>query len=68
LNTLARAQQDPTVLRNFKNEVNFMCTLDHPNICQCFGAVTRKDGDLVLWIVMEELRITLHAAIIEKHL
>jgi tRNA A-37 threonylcarbamoyl transferase component Bud32 len=67
-NALARAQQDPTVLRNFKNEVNFMCTLEHPNICQCFGAVTRKDGDLVLWIVMEELEITLHAAIIGKHL
>jgi serine/threonine protein kinase len=68
LNTLARAQQDPTVLLSFKNEVNFMCTLDHPNICQCFGAVTRKDGDLVLWIVMEELEITLHKAIIGKHL
>jgi tRNA A-37 threonylcarbamoyl transferase component Bud32 len=67
-NALARAQQDPTVLRSFKNEVNFICTLEHPNICQCFGAVTRKDGDLVLWIVMEELRRTLHAAIIEKHL
>jgi hypothetical protein len=65
---LARAPHDPTVLRNFKNEVNFMCTLEHPNICQCFGAVTRKDGDLVLWIVMEELPITLHTAIIEKHL
>jgi tRNA A-37 threonylcarbamoyl transferase component Bud32 len=67
-NALARAQQDPTVLRSFKNEVNFLCTLEHPNICQCFGAVTMKDGDLVLWIIMEELERTLHAAIIGKHL
>ena len=65
---LARAQQDATVLWSFQNEVKFMCTLEHPNICQCFGAVTRKDGDLVMWIVMEELHRTLHAAIIEKQL
>jgi hypothetical protein len=67
-NLLADAQQDPTVLRRFKKEVNLMCTLEHPNICQCFGAVTSDDGDLVMWIVMELLDVTLHTAIIDKHL
>jgi hypothetical protein len=68
MNLLADAQHDPAVLRRFKKEVNLMCTLEHPNICQCFGAVTRDDGDLVMWIVMELLDKTLHTAIIDKHL
>jgi hypothetical protein len=67
-NVLAAAQQDPAVLRSFKKEVNLMCTLEHPNVCQCFGAVTGEDGDLVMWIVMELLDKTLHTAIIDKHL
>ena len=42
-NALVRAQQDATVLRSFQNEVKYMCTLEHPNICQCFGTVSRTD-------------------------
>jgi hypothetical protein len=67
-NVLAAAKQDPAELRRFKKEVNLMCTLEHPNICQCFGAVTSEDGDLLMFIVMEKLDITLHSAIIDKHL
>jgi len=51
------------VLQSFLREVKFMCTLDHPNICDCHGAVTRQEGDLLMWIVMEKLDMNLHTAI-----
>jgi serine/threonine protein kinase len=66
-NVLSAAQKDSTKVRSFLNEVKFMCTLDHPNICDCYGAVTRDGGDLLMWIVMEKLHMNLHTAIMEKH-
>ena len=64
---LAEAHDNPEVLRIFKKEVSLMGTLDHPNICQCYGAVTLgKDGDLLMWSIMEKLDITLQEAITHK--
>ena len=66
-NELVAAKEDSTRVRSFLNEVKFMCTLDHPNICDCYGAVTSQGGDLLLWIVMEKLHMSLHTAIMDKH-
>jgi serine/threonine protein kinase len=66
-NVLSAAKKDPAVLRSFLREVKFMCTLDHPNICDCHGAVTRQEGDLLMWIVMEKLDMNLHTAIMGGH-
>jgi tRNA A-37 threonylcarbamoyl transferase component Bud32 len=67
-NVLANARNDAAVVRSFFREVNFMCTLDHPNICECHGAVTRKEDHLLMWIVMEKLDKNLLEAIMGKHL
>ncbi len=68
-NVLAAAEQDPAVLRRFKQEVKLMSTIEHPHICVCFGAVTRdENGHLLMCIVMEVLDINLHTAIMDKHL
>jgi serine/threonine protein kinase len=67
-NVLANARNDSAVVRSFFREVKFMCTLDHPNICECHGAVTRKEHHLLMWIVMEKLDKNLLEAIMGKHL
>jgi serine/threonine protein kinase len=67
-NVLVAAKEDSTRVRSFLNEVKFMCTLDHPNICDCYGAVTRQGGDLLLWIIMEKLDMNLHTAIMGGHM
>jgi len=66
-NVLSAAKRDSAVLRSFLNEVKFLCTLDHPNICDCYGAVTREGGVLLMWIVMEKLHMNLDTAIMGKH-
>jgi serine/threonine protein kinase len=66
-NVLSAAKKDSAVLRSFLKDVKFMCTLDHPNICDCHGAVTRQEGDLLMWLVMEKLGRNLHTVIMDKH-
>ena len=64
---LAAAEKDPAIVEQFKKEVKFMCTLEHPNVCDCFGAVTHyADGDLCMWILMEKLEMDLDVAISDK--
>jgi hypothetical protein len=48
---------------DFGREVRLLATMDHPNIVQCFGSITHKDGACVMWIVMEVLDFTLFTAI-----
>jgi serine/threonine protein kinase len=67
-NVLADARKNSAVVRSFFREVKFMCTLDHPNICECHGAVTRKGENLLMWVVMEKLDKNLLEAIMGKHL
>jgi hypothetical protein len=71
-NRLAAARQDAAVLReelrSFKEEVKFLCRIDHPHICDCYGAVTKQEGCVCMWIVMELLDINLERAIEEKRL
>ncbi len=66
-NVLSAAEKDSAVLRSFVKEVKFMCALDHPNICDCHGAITREGGVLLMWLVMEKLDMNLHTAITDKH-
>ena len=67
-NLLAAAEQNPQIVKTFRREVRLLATIDHPNIVECYGGVTRKDGYYVMWIVMELLDFTLFVAITEKHL
>jgi hypothetical protein len=62
-NLVSVMQADPSKLQAFKNEVKFMCSIDHPNICESFGAITWQEGDLLMWILMEKLDVNLHTAI-----
>jgi hypothetical protein len=64
-NLVSVVQDDPTgkMLQEFKNEVKFMCSIDHPNICESYGAITRQEGHLLLWLVMEKLDVNLRQAI-----
>jgi hypothetical protein len=56
------------IVDDFGREVRLLATMEHPNIVQCFGSITHKDGVCVMWIVMEKLDYTLLAAIKGKHL
>ena len=67
-NVLAAAEQNPQIVKAFLSEVRLLATMCHPNIVECYGGVTRKDGDYAMWIVMEKLDFTLFAAIKGKHL
>jgi hypothetical protein len=67
-NVLAAAEQNPQIVKAFLREVRLLATMCHPNIVECYGSVTRKDGDYAMWIVMEKLDFTLFAAIKGKHL
>jgi serine/threonine protein kinase len=44
-NVLVAAKEDSTRVRSFLTEVKLICALDHPNICDCYGALTRE-GDV----------------------
>ena len=67
-NVLSAAEQNPQIVKAFLSEVRLLATMCHPNIVECYGGVTRKDGDYAMWIVMEKLDFTLFAAIKGKHL
>ena len=67
-NVLAAADSQPQIVEAFRREVRFLATIEHPNIVQCYGCVTREEGELSMWIVMEKLDITLSSAINDKHL
>ena len=61
-----RFRKDSAVVLSVVNEAKFICTFDHPNICDCHGAVTRQEGDLLLWMVMEKFDMNLHTTIMDK--
>jgi serine/threonine protein kinase len=70
-NKRAAATRQPAgknIVDDFGREVRLLATMEHPNIVQCFGSITHKDGVCVMWIVMEKLDFTLLAAIKGKHL
>jgi hypothetical protein len=67
-NVLSAAEQNSQIVKAFLSEVRLLATMCHPNIVECYGGVTRKDGDYAMWIVMEKLDFTLFAAIKGKHL
>jgi hypothetical protein len=70
-NKRAAATRQPAgkkIVDDFGREVRLLATMEHPNIVQCFGGITHKDGVCVMWIVMEKLDFTLFAAIKGKHL
>jgi len=62
-NALANAAQNPQLISVFQKETQLLCTLDHPNIVSCYGMITRHNGDLLMYCVMERLEIDLFAAI-----
>jgi serine/threonine protein kinase len=59
-NVLTATRKDSAVVQRFFREVKFMCTLDHPNICEYHGTVTRKGENLLMWMVMEKLDTHTH--------
>jgi hypothetical protein len=63
-----RQSSGKKIVDDFGREVRLLATIEHPNIVQCFGSITHKDGVCVMWIVMEKLDFTLLAAIKDKHL
>jgi hypothetical protein len=67
-NVLADAENRPQIVTEFRKEVRLLGQIDHPNIVQCHGGITRQGDDLVMWIVMEKLEMTLSTAIDDKHL
>jgi hypothetical protein len=70
-NKRAAATRQPAgknIVDHFRREVRLLATMEHPNIVQCFGSITHRDGVCVMWIVMEKLDFTLFAAIKGRHL
>jgi hypothetical protein len=67
-NVLADAENRPQIVTEFRKEVRLLGQIDHPNIVQCHGGITRQGDDLVMWIVMEKLEMTLSTAIDDTHL
>ena len=56
------------IVDDFQREVDFLASIDNPNIVQCYGRITHKDGVCVMWIIMEKLDFTLLEVIKDKHL
>ena len=58
------AMNRPELLRDFCREVHAVCSLEHPNVCTCYGSLTfNAAGRLCMWMVMEKLQMNLHEAI-----
>ena len=58
------AMNRPELLRDFCREVHAVCSLEHPNVCTCYGSLTfNAAGRVCLWMVMEKLQMNLHEAI-----